>query len=138
MYDCWRLQRVLAWQKGISAGLWVHFEKTWLDFWFATCSHLGGHRRDLYFVASLLLLLFSLVKFSLIGGLLLTLLLGLFLIAVGGLVGLLSWFRVLPFGLPHGCLPLIRVGGLSRLRFGMFGRFMVIVFSSFLGKTLSG
>ena len=55
------------------------------DFWFATClppaSGIGvllvGHRRDLWLVA-LLLLLFSLVRFVMTGGLLLTLLLGLF------------------------------------------------------------
>ena len=68
-------------------------------------------------VALLLLLLFFPAGFRLIGGLLLILRLGLFLTAVGGVVVLLSLCSVLPFGLLLGCLPLIRVGRLSRLRF---------------------
>ena len=69
----------------------------------------GGHRRDVCgWLPFCLLLLFSLAMFSLIDGLLLILLLGLSLIAVGGLVGLLSRFRVLTFWpVPHGCLLLI-------------------------------
>ena len=59
----------------------------------------------------LLLLLFSLARFSLTDGLLHILLSGLFLTAVGGLPSLLSLSRVLPFGLPLGCLLLMRVGG---------------------------
>ena len=39
------------------------------------------------------------------------------------------WFVFLLFGLPFGCLLLIRVGGLSRLRFVGSGRFMMIVCS---------
>ena len=38
------------------------------------------------------------------------------------------------FGLLLGCLLLIRAGGPSRLRFGGSGRFMMIVFSSWLGQ----
>ena len=105
--------------KGISAGLWVDFEKAWaLTFGLQpapSCkrdwSAAGGHRRDFILGCPLAGAALSLVKFSLIGGLLLILLLGLSLIAVGGLVGLLSRIRVLPFGLPHGCLLLFKSRG---------------------------
>ena len=63
-----------------------------------------------WLVALLLLLLFFLVRFKLIGGWLLILRFGLFLTAVGGIVGLLSPCNALPFGLLLGCLLLIRVG----------------------------
>ena len=83
----------------------------------------------LWLVALLLLLLFFLAGFRLIGGLLLILRLGLFLTAVGGDVGLLSLCNELSFGLPLGCLLLIRVGVPSRLRFNGSGVFMMSVFS---------
>ena len=71
----------------------------------------------LWLVALLLLLLFSPARFKLIGGLLFILRFGLFSTAVGGVVGLLSLCSELPFGLPLGCLLLIKVGVPSRLRF---------------------
>ena len=55
---------------------------------------------------------------------------------VGGLAGLLSRYIVLLSGLPLGCLLLIKVGGLSPLRNRGFGRFMMIVCSSCLGRML--
>ena len=82
-----------------------------------------------WLVVLLLLLLFFLARFSHIGGLLLILLLGLYLIAAGENVVLRSLFSVLPFGLLLGCLLLIRVEVPSRLRFRGFGRFLMSVFS---------
>ena len=82
-----------------------------------------------WLVALLLLLLFFPERFKLIGGLLLILRFGLFLTAVGGIVGLRSLCNALPFGLPLGCLLSIRVGGVSRLRFRRFGRSMMTVCS---------
>ena len=64
----------------------------------------------LWLVALLLLLLFSPARFSLIGGLLLIFQFGLFLTAVDEIVGLLSLCNELSFGLPLGCLMLIKVG----------------------------
>ena len=87
----------------------------------------------LWLVAPLLLLQSFLAGSSLTGGLLPILLLGLFLTAAGEPVGLLSLYSGLPSGLLLGCLPLIRVGGLSRLKFRGFGRSMMSVFSSCLG-----
>ena len=58
-----------------------------------------GIVRILWLVALLLSLLFFPAGFSLTGGLLLILLLGLSLTVVGGLVGLLSLCRAHPFGL---------------------------------------
>ena len=77
----------------------------------------------LWLVALSLLLLFSLARFKLIGGLLLILRFGLFLIAAGVLVVLLSVCSALLFGWSLGYLLLIRVGVPSRLRSGIFGRF---------------
>ena len=65
-----------------------------------------------------------LARFSLTGGLLLILLVGLCLTAVGGLVGLRGFFSAVPFGQLLGCLLLIGVGGPSRLGFGVSGRFI--------------
>ena len=70
------------------------------------------------------------------GGLCLILLLGLILIALGGLCLLLSWFSVHHCLLP-GCLLWIKVGVPSLLRFGEFGRFMMIGCSSWLWWMLS-
>ena len=131
--------------RGISAGLWVDLEGAWAlaaglqpaptckRDWSAT----GGHRRTLWLVALLLLLLFFLVGFSLTGGLLFIFLLGLSLTVVGGLVGLLNWCSVLFSGLLLGCLMLMKAGGLCRLRFRGSGRSMMIVCNSCLGKMRS-
>ena len=86
--------------------------------------------------ALLLLLLFFPAGFSLTDGLLLILLLGLSLTVVDGLVRLRSRCNALPFGLPLGCLLLIRVEGPSRLRFKESGSFMMNVFSLCLGRML--
>ena len=115
--------RIPCLAKGISAGLWVDFEEAWASAaglqpattckrdWGAT----SGHRRDFLVGCPL---------------------------AVRTVFDCCRWScrltRVLPSGLPHGCLLLIRVRGLSRLRLGTSGRFLMIVFSSFLGRTLSG
>ena len=129
--------------KGISAGLWVDFEEAWAlatglqpaptckRDWSAT----GGHRRD-FIVGdvSWLLLEFFLARFCLTGGLLLILLSGLSLTAVGGPVELRNPCSALSSGLLLGCLLLTRVGGPSRLRFGGSGRFMLSVFSICLGR----
>ena len=80
-------------------------------------------------VVLLQLLLFSLVKFRKIGGLLPILLFVPCLTVAGGLAVLLSLCSVHSFGLLLGCLLLIRVGVPSRLRFRGFGRFMMSVFS---------
>ena len=121
--------------KGISAGLWVDFEEAWALAAglqpAATCkrdwSSAGGHRREtLWLVALSLLLLFFLVRFKLIGGLLLTLRFGLSLTAAGGPVVLLSLCSALLFGQPLGCLLLIRVGGSKSVE---VQRFMMSVFS---------
>ena len=82
------------------------------------------------------LLLFFLVGFSQIGGLLPIWLSGLCLIVVGGIPGLLNLFVVLLFGLLLGYLLLISLGVLSRLRFREFGRFMMSGFSLCLVVTL--
>ena len=103
----------------VSAGLWVDLESAWALAAglqpAPTCKRdlnaACGHRR----VVLLLLL----------RGWLLILLLGLFLSGVGGPVELLSLCSVPPFGLPLGCLLLIKVGAPSRLRFRGFGRFMM-------------
>ena len=138
LLGCWRLQRgahqnPLPLAKGISTGLWVDLEEAWVlaaglrptptckKDWNAT----GGHRRISWLVALLLLLLFLLVGFRVIGGLLHILLVGPSLIVTDGLPGLLNLLRVLLYGLLLGCLQLIRVGVPSRLRFRGFGRFMM-------------
>ena len=53
-----------------------------------------------------------------------------------GLAESLSRFGILLYGLLLGCLLLMRVGGLSLLRSRGFGRSMMIVCSSFLGRML--
>ena len=111
--------------KGISAGLWVDLEEAWSSAaGFQSVPIVNGTgillvvvAGILWSVALLLLLLFSPVRFRLIGGLLVILLLGLSSTAVGGIVRLLSLCNGLPFGLPPGCLLLIKEGVPSRLRF---------------------
>ena len=71
-----------------------------------------------------------------IDGLLPILLFGLFLIAAGGNVGLLSQLRVLLYGLLLVCLLLTRGGVPSRLRSRGFGRFMMSACSICLGRML--
>ena len=130
--------------KGISAGLWVDFGEAWAIASglqpAATCKRSwtadGGHRRDFILGCPLAAAAIFLVVFSRIGGLLLTWLFMLFLIMVGGMLGLLSPFVVLLFGLPLGCLLLIRLGVLGPLRFRGFGRFMMSGFSLCLGVML--
>ena len=68
----------------------------------------------LWLVALWRLLLFSPARFSLTDGLLLILLLGLSLIAAGGLVELRSLCSALPSGLLLGCLLSKRAGGPNR------------------------
>ena len=70
----------------------------------------------LWLVVLWLLLLFFLVRLSQKGGLFLILLFVLSLIAVGGFLGSPSLYCVPPFGLPLGCLLLIRAGCLSLFR----------------------
>ena len=82
-----------------------------------------------WLVVLLRLLLYLLVRFWMIGGLLPILLFALYLIVVGGLVLLLRLSSVPPFGLLLGHLLLIKVGVPSLLRFKGFGRFMMSVFS---------
>ena len=130
--------------KWISAGLWVDSGEAWALAAglqpSPTCkrdwSSTGGRRRILWLGALLLLLLFSPARFKLIGGLLLILRFGLFSTAVGGVAVLLSVCSVPPFGLPLGCLLLISLGVLSRLRFRGFGRFVTCVSSSCLVRML--
>ena len=131
--------------KGISAGLWVDFEEAW-----ALAAGLRPASPPVsgpgvllvviagisWLVALLRLLLYLLVRFWAIGGLLPILLFAPYLIIVGGLVLLLRLCSVHHFGPLLGCLLLIRVGVPSLLRFEGFGRFMMSVFSSFLAKML--
>ena len=127
--------------KGISAGLWVDLESAWA----LAARHLLVNVIGvllvvvvgiLWLVVLLLWLQFIVQTFRLIGGWLLILLLGLFLTLVGGVAVLLSLCSVPPFGLPLGCLLLIKVGPPSRLRFRGFGRFKMSVSSSCLVRTL--
>ena len=90
----------------------------------------------LWLVALLLRLRLIPVQFSRIGGLFLIMLLGLLFFFPAGLVRFLSLFGVRPFGLLLGCLLLIRLGVLSRLRFRGFGRFMMRGFSFCPGRML--
>ena len=139
----WSPPKSLAWQKGNSAGLLVDFGEAWAltsglrpaptckRDWGAT----GGHRRDFMVgcpLAAAAVLSCKVRHDRWIAAHLL----GLSLIAVGGLVGLLSRFSVLLSGQPLGCLLWIREGGLSRLRFRGFGRSMMSVFSLCLGRML--
>ena len=80
-------------------------------------------------VLLLLLLLFFLARFSLIGGLLLTLRSVLFFDCGRWESWLRSLFVALSFGLLLGCLLLIKVEVPSRLRFRGSGRFMMSGFS---------
>ena len=140
--------KILAWRKGFRLGSGLILRK--LGPWLLVC-----HLLPLVSVIGvllvvivgilllaapllLLLLLFLPARFSLIGGLLLILLLGLFLTAVGGLLGLRSRCSAPPFGLLLGCLLLIKVEGPSRLRFRGSGRSMMIVSSSCLDRMLYG
>ena len=129
--------------KGISAGLWVDFEEAWalaaalqpsptcIRDW----GSLGGRRWDFMVGCPLAVAAVHSCRVQ-TGGLLLILLLGLFLIVVGGVAVLPSLCSVPSFGLPLGCLLLIKVGATSRLRFRGFGRFMMSVSSSCLVRTL--
>ena len=141
----WSPPKSLAWQKGfrLGSGLLLKLLGLWLVV--SSLLPLASAPGILLAVTGgtswlvdplLLLLLFFLVRFSLTGALLLILLLGPYLIAVGGLAGLLSPFGVLLSGLLLGCLLLVRVGGLSRSRFRGCGRFMMIVYSSCQGTML--
>ena len=111
--------------KGISAGLWVDLEVSWALAAgrqpSSTCMREwgsgGGTRRDF--------------------------LIGCPLAAAAVLTCTVQpdrWIAphpaVLTFGLLLGCLLLIKVGVQSRLRFGEFGKFMMIVCSSCLGRML--
>ena len=114
--------KILCLAKEISAGLWVDFEEAWAltaglqpapickRDWRAT----GGHRRDFmigcpFSAAAVLACTVQADRWIALHR------------AVraffDGLVRLLSRFVFLPYGLLFGCLLLIRVGGLSRLRF---------------------
>ena len=111
--------RIPCLAKGISAGLWVDPVACWALAGgvqpSSTCMREwgsgGGHRRD--FMVGCPLAAAAVVSCILLSGL--------FLIAVGGHPGLLSLSRVLSFGLPLGCLLLIRVGVPSRLGLGFGG-----------------
>ena len=130
--------------KGISAGLWVDLEELGLlplvgSFLLLVC--VSGVLVVVLVVilwlgALFLLLLFCLARFRLTGGFRLILRLGPSLTMSVGLVVLLSRFDFLLSGLLLGYLLLIRVGGLSRLRFGGPGRSMMIVCSSCPGRIL--
>ena len=85
--------------------------------WIAACTAAGGHRRDFILGCPLAAAALFFVKFSMIGGLLLTLQSVLSLTVVGGSLGLRSLFNAPLCGLPLGCLLLIRVVVLSLLRF---------------------
>ena len=140
----WSPPKSLAWQKGFRLGSGLTLVR--LGPLLLVCNLVllvsvvgmrlvvtGG---TLWLGVPLLLLHFFLARFVLIGGLLLTWLFMLFLIMVGGMLGLLSPFVVLLFGLPLGCLLLIRLGVLGQLRFRGFGRFMMSGFSLCLGVML--
>ena len=113
--------------KGISAGIWVDFGEAWA---------LAAGLHPVFLVVHLLLLLFFLAGFSRIGGLLIIWLSVLFLIMVGGSLGLRSLFIVPLFGLLLGCLLLTSLGVLCLLKFRGFGGFVMIGFSLFLVGTL--
>ena len=111
--------------KEISAGLWVDFEESW-----ALTSGLqpaltyerdwdsaGGHRRDFMVGCPLAVAAVLSCKVQVDRWIAPHLAVRTFLTAAGGLVVLLSLCSALPFGLPLGCLLLIRVEVLSRLRF---------------------
>ena len=129
-----------------SAGLWVDFEESWalatgrqpsstcLREW--GCG--GGNRRDFMFgcpLAAAAVLSCKVQPDRWIAPHL----------AVRTLFDCCGWTSQVtqlvsrtPFGLPLGCLMLIKVGVPSQLRFSGFGRFMMSAFSSCLCKMLSG
>ena len=107
----WSPPKFLAWQKGFRLGSGLILRK--LGLLLLVCSLLllvsvAGLLlvvvAGTLFLVVLLLLLFFPVGFSLPGGLLLILLFGLSLTAVGGLVRLRCWCSAPPFGLLLGCL----------------------------------
>ena len=127
--------------QGISAGLWVDFGEAWAlaaglhpaptckRSWTAA----GGHRRDFILgcpLAAAAILSCKVQPHRWIAPHLL------FLIKVGGSLGLRSLFFVPLFGLLLGCLLLTSLGVLSLLKFRGFGRCMMIGFSLFLVGTL--
>ena len=116
--------------KGISAGLWVDLEAAWA---FAsgrqpgvTCKRswdsAGGSRRDF----SVLLLQFQSVWFKRIGGFFLTWLFVRTLSIHDRYLKFHSRFCARLFGLPPGCLCILKVVGLSLRRFRGLGLFMTI------------
>ena len=108
----------LACQKGFRLGSGLILRK--LGPWLLVCNLLQ-HVSEIgallvvivgtLWLVALLMLLFFPARFSLTGRLLLILLLGLSLTAVGGLVRLRSRCSALSFGLPPGCLLSIRGRG---------------------------
>ena len=126
--------------KGILAGFWVDLGGSWALATgkqpSSTCMREWGSSEILWLGALFLLLLYCLAQFKLTGGFRLILQLGPFLNMTAGLVVSLSRFDFLLSGLLPGCLLLTRVGGLSRLRFGGSGRFVMIVCSLCLGRML--
>ena len=144
LISTWSPPKSLAWQKGFRLGCGLTLRK--LGPLLLVCilllpvSVVGLQLvvivGILFLVVLLLLLLFFLAKFSRIGGLLLIWLSVLFLIMVGGSLGLRSLFIVPLFGLLLGCLLLTSLWVLSLLMFTGFGRFMMIGFSLFLVGTL--
>ena len=95
-FDGWGFQRgahqnYLAWEKGFRLGSGLTLRRPGL--WQLVCNQPHTCKRDWHSAIALLLLLFFPARFSLVDGLLLILLLGLFLTVAGGLVGLLSLCR---------------------------------------------
>ena len=135
--------KILAWQKGFRLGSGLILVK--LGLLLLVCllplpvSVVGLRMvvivEILFLVVHLLLLLFSLVRFSRIGGLLLIWRSVLFLIMLGGIPGSHSLFVVPLFDLLLGCLLLTRLEVLSLLRYRGFGRFMPSGFSLHLVGT---
>ena len=117
MISAWSPPKSLAWQKGISAGLWVDLEVSWAlasgEQPASTCKRAwgsgGGNRRDFMVGCPLAAaaVLYCTVQPD---RLLLILLLGPFLVMVAGLAGSLSWYGVLLSGPTPGCQLWIRVG----------------------------
>ena len=117
----WSPPKSLAWQKGFRLGSGLILVKPGL--WrLAFCRVLPVSAvgmllvvvgETLWWGAPLLLLLFCLAGFSRIGGLLLIWLYVLFLIMVGGMLGLLSLFVAPLFGQLLGFPSLIRLGVLG-------------------------
>ena len=138
----WSPPKSLAWQKEFRLGSGLIWRV--LRHWLLACNRpllVSGNGvllvvvvGVLWLVALLLWLLFSPAGFRLIGGLLLILQFGLFSTVVGGVAVLLSLCSVLTFGLPLGCMLLIKVGVPSRLRFNGSGVFTMSVSSLCLDK----